>query len=896
MTKNFQEILGGIRVKTFLPISLFSAVPYTGQIEILSSFFSSIEEDDMYRLSSINSTIQKFRERKYSEIFCKEHTSKKMKQTFYEKSCLGMIHLSCSSNDIFSKESQGVLKIIKDKLQSKHLKWVFVITSDNTLVFSLSYNHFLSWSSLLKSHSVEFICLSLINSSILDLIDDDYRRKSYKNSLITLNQVYILINEKEISKDTNKSHQPFLQELLKFNTFETSHNYFKSYFEGLLSSTLYISSKEALNDVLRNLKKQSETKISDKIRILELLEITPICLLEITPFIIKEKLRGQFYTPLELTVSLIINSFQSKNLLANISALKILDPACGTGILLVVAIEFVVNQLILRDDYKSFSSLRKSVFYSNITGMDIDERLVNYCKSFFSLYLKSSSVMLESDTPIVHNNFLEYFVYNYNRNPLTFTKYDLILSNPPYIPLHSRFMKNVLSDKLKKELQDIIPLFMGKRDNLYVMFLGLALEHLTNPKHGIVGFIVDSSFLDLPSYKLLRKNLLSSYNLQYLLSQYKFDRAVVDLSIVIFDKSKNNDNSFLWQRNIKQSPVQQQIADILDQPNFSYSIQLNPEVRNIIKTIQDRSVLLDDVCHISCGLEYGSLLKTHFLSPVKELDYFKVIDGANGLPQSFVLFWVGGWRNSYVRVSREFEEHLKLNDLDRSPIANKKVLLISGNKERFIEPKIIIRQTASRFIATFDEDGYFGLRNLHIVHSFNELYSPLLILGILSSKLGTSLGKALNIIRGSGDSTNRYPQIRVGDLKRFPIIDISKAVNCQLKKMKIEELVKECLNIGRELADIYNNIWDKILEITGDLPVSSQKRFFLLLDSPKKLNLLPKEVLNEITELINQKQLTKQLLEQKQKQIDEIVVNIYGLTKENWFELNLENDGMVISS
>jgi hypothetical protein len=871
----------GFSVKSSLPISLFPAIPFLGQIEVLSTGIKSIiEEKQATNLPSLKILLQKFREGKYSDIFFQEFKIKKTKLIYYEKSCLGMIHLTCSADEIFTKESQTVLKLIKEKLESSQLKWAFVITSDDTIVFSISYKHFLSWSTLVKSHSVELICLSLMDPSILDLIDDEYRRKTYKKCLLKIRQLYNLEN-------SNESRVQNSQELLKFESHETSHNYFKSYFESLLQQLPDFSSKEGLNDILTALEKHTNSETLDKIKIIDLLDISPINLLEITPFIMNEKLRGQFYTPLELTIPLIINAFHHKTLIEDLTELKILDPACGPGILLVVALEFIVNQLITKNSYKSFLSLRKVVFRSNITGMDIDERLVHYCKSFFALFIKSKSIMTESDTPIVHKNFLEDSVYNYTKSPLKIQKYDFILSNPPYIPLHSRFMKNILSDTLRKELQDMIPNFMGKRDNLYIMFLGLALEYFAKPNQGTVSFIIDSSFLDLPSYKLIRKRLLSKYNLNYILSQYKYDRAVVDLSIVTFENSKNKNDGFFWQKHIGLSPIRRKITDFLEQPNFSYNIQINPEVSKIIGSIKDRSILLDDVCNISCGLEYGSMLKTHFLSPVKDSEnYYKVIDGANGLPQSYVLFWVPNWRNSYVRVSKEFENHLKRNQLNRSSKANKQVLLISGNKNRFVEPKIMIRQTASRFIATYDENGYFGLRNLHIIHSFNEQYSPLLILGILSSKLGTSLGKALNIIRGSINSTNRYPQIRVGDLKRFPVIERSKCTKFQFENIKkLEELVLKNLNYGKGLAEIYHNIWNKFHEVTGSMPVSSQKRFIQLLDSSKKLNFVPKEILNEITPLLNKIQKQKQLIAQNQAKIDEKVVTLYNLTKGDWNEL-----------
>jgi type I restriction-modification system DNA methylase subunit len=898
LTKSSLENLEGFRVKSSLPISLFPAVPFMGQIEILCTKIEALTvEQDQYRLLFYDSIIQKFQMGKYSEIFTAEYNIEKSKQILYEKSCIGFIHLNKPTSDLFTKENHRTLKFIRDKLYSSDLNWVYVITMDRTLVFSLSHKQFLSWSTLLEVYSEVLICLSLIDPGILDLIDDEYRNLSFKNNLHALNQLYLSIYEEKDTEDSNKNLEHYLLELLKFDTFESSHNYFTSYFDSFLPKLDDISSKDMLNDVLKNLGKFSDAEVVDKIRIIDLLDISPITLLEITPFVKNEKRRGQFYTPLELTIPLILNSFQNKSSIEKISSLKILDPACGTGILIVVALEYVVNQLMLKESYKSFLSLREKVFRSNITGMDIDARLIAYCKSFFSLFINSPSIMSDSDTPIVHKNFLEDFVYNCKNDSSLVPKYDLILSNPPYIPLHSRFMKNVLSDKLRKELKDLIPDFIGKRDNLYVMFFGLALEQLIKPIHGIVSFIIDSSFLDLPSYMLIRKHLLSKYNLLYILSQYKYHRAVVDLSIISFGNSKKKDDFFLWQENITQLSVQQHIKDILDQPNFSFSIQFNPEVRKIIRDVQNRSVLLEDICRISCGLEYGSLLKTHFLSPVQETDYFKVIDGANGLPQSFVTFWVPNWRNSYVRVSKDYENQLKLNNLDKSPKDKKRVLLISGSEDRFIEPKIIIRQTASQFIATFDKEGYFGLRNLHIIHSFNNDYSPLLLLGILSSKLGTYLGRALNIIRGAGNSTNRYPQIRVGDLKRFPIINRSRATKNQLECLKrLEILVEENLKFGRELAHVYVNIWNKMLEITTELPVNSQKRFLQLINSSKKLNLLPSEVLDEITPLLMRVIKQKHHLEHNQKKIDNYTIQIYGLTKENYTELIQENDRGFTSS
>ena len=90
------------------------------------------------------------------------------------------------------------------------------------------------------------------------------------------------------------------------------------------------------------------------------------------------------------------------------------------------------------------------------------------------------------------------------------------------------------------------------------------------------------------------------------------------------------------------------------------------------------------------------------------------------------------------------------------------------------------------------------------------------------------------------------------------------------------------LKIGKVIADIYCEIWNKFIEVTGSVPVSSQKRFILLLESSKRLNTMPKELLNEIKPLLGELRRQQHKIIKNQDIIEEIVLKIYGIRKEDW--------------
>ena len=473
---------------------------------------------------------------------------------------------------------------------------------------------------------------------------------------------------------------------------------------------------------------------------------------------------------------------------------------------------------------------------------------------------------------LLNRNFVDYFIIQIEtKRP--FRKYDIILSNPPYLAFHSRFSKEFTFKKELKAFRKILPVFSGKRDNSYLVFLGICLQYILET-NGATGFVIDHSFLDLPSYERIRQFILSNFHIHYVLSNYRYKKtAVVDLAALVFSKQRKSYSRTLWQENLATESQEILTDHFHSQPNYMFRYK---EIPNFFAHIRENTIPLGEVVTITCGLEYGSLLKSHFLSSIEKENFYPCIDGSNGLSQPYILFWIPGLPNSFVRFDKEYEQQLYDSNQNISK-TGKKVILISGNLERFFTQKIILRQTASKFVATLDDQRFLSLRNTHLILNPQEPYSLPVILGILNSSVGNWIGKYLNIIRTLGTKSSRYPQIRVNDLKTFPIIDINK-INDNSLLPQLELAVKDSLKIGDRISTVLVKIWNVCKD--SDVQFSSQRKFLRACFSKGLFEMLPRDI-ESIKTLKTTFQDELENLLRLTKKIDSIIFRIYDIGQED---------------
>ncbi len=869
MPPNFHNPLS----RTLVPFSLTPVLPIVIQLRIIQSVFDVFENLEASNQKSILRIISQVKQNKFEEILA---TLEPIGNNLWIFRNLCFIYNpKMIVKDLFVEEKGLViLKTVKKTLLLKHIEWVCLINQETIYMFSLSSNGFLLWSPILQGTDPYFIASILSDNSILDSIDDSWR------------EGFLEEKKSQLLNSVNKEFKENLQ------TLENCEN-FVSYFHLLMLNHLETQEKllQSINKELTSFSTGSKTwkEIFGNFSLTEqywILDVPLILFLEIIPQIrgkSDHQKFGKFYTPITLAESIVTHSFETyidQGLTKPITSLKVFDPAMGTGILLMFAIEWLVNFMLSNTSHNdSFINLRRKITCSCINGVDIDDDSISICKNFLSSFYLLEMEKKELRLGLEQKDFIDSFVTGLKFKQ-TFPKFDVILSNPPYLAFHSRFTKNFSSKVELQTLRQLIPVFSGKRDNTYLIFLGICLQQFLSPK-GVVGFVIDHSFLDLPSYKNIREYLLSNYQIGFILANYSYRRiAIVDLSLLVLRNTQNN-QAIVWQENFNEDPQKVPKEYFYSQPNFIFRYRETP---SFLAYFDDVTIPLGNIASTSCGLEYGGLLKTHFLSSDANEGFYKCIDGSNGLSQSYILFWISSQQNSFVRFDKEYEKSLQDSKQNISR-TKKKVILISGNLERFLTDKIILRQTAPKFIATIDNHKYLTLRNTHLIYDPKPPYSLFLILGILCSSLGNWIGERFNIIRKPRKESSRYPQIRLNDLKKFPIININQ-IHDNSMVTQVEEAVGECLKIGESITRTLTSLWVIFQEV--GVVFTSQRQFLRICFSGDLLTRLPLKNQYQKAEGLDE-YLHEELarLSAKRKEIDSIVFKLYNINQQDQREIEL---------
>lgn len=863
----------------FEPVSIFPAVPVIKQFEMVHSSLDMLATSDnslkeyftmlfnSHRISDLEPVLGKKSE---SNGFC-----------YWIIDNIEIIILDLGIDCIFNSKL-ALINQIRENLKTKRVSWVYLITSDINLIFTLLFDQFLIWSRIQEEFSSFFFASIVLDVSMLNNFTPDERDEILKTikkrfgklaSISTYDTTEIVQHYPQVIEWINEAIQilsniinNYIRQNVTSKHMIDLHTAFTS-FSDIEQRVLSITQKDLFevgNSFFKNIYTSLEQSADFWI-----LDLSKPLLLESYPLFHKKGKTlnlGSYYTPLNIAAVLVNNAFKEFDL-SKIPNPKILDPAMGTGVILAFALEWLVNHKLGGNPNISFQKLRQETFKNCINGNDIDKTAVKIAEEFFQHFCFGLRKIESFPTKFTCFDFIASFL----KNSTTVGNIDLILTNPPYIPFHSRFAKNSIKIKQFTDLKKEIPAFTGIRDNLYLIFIGISLKKYLSPS-GLIGIVLDRSFLDLPSYKKIREYLTQFYDLRYILGNYDFKTtATVDLSLLILANERKVSQFFKWQDNIA-SDIKKIPIKILRDNEYNAFRYSKPS--SFLSRLKEYTTPLGEILEIRCGLEYGALLNPLFLSAKKhDQSWFPVIDGANSLSFPYVLFWIDEMPNSYVRFDKIFESQLKLEQKNYS-VTGKKVLLISGELRRFLQPKIIIRQTSDKFIACFDSNQYLTLRNTHVLYSPRFPYSLNLILGILNSCLGNWIGENLNIIRKGG--TSRYPQIRVRDLMRFPIVNITAN---QEEVVRIEKLVKEANILGIRISNRLSEIWYKIRQ-DPTMDPKGQKYYLRKCFDNSIYSMSNKQTKEYYTPLITKLRLDLERLSSVCTSIDSTIIDLYGLNND----------------
>lgn len=537
---------------------------------------------------------------------------------------------------------------------------------------------------------------------------------------------------------------------------------------------------------------------------------------------------------------------------SQISKIRILDPACGSGSFLLGAYQFLLDYH--RDWYvahhskktnvgRGFSPAPKEIYQghggqwylttrekkrillNNIYGVDIDTQAVEVTK--LSLLLKvlegENQDTLERQMKLFKeralpdlgsnikcgNSLISSDFYSvgagrdlpslsvgaghvpsslneeeiYRINPFEWEKefpeimnrggFDVVIGNPPY--------GMVSSENLKDYFEKNFATTEGRFDT-YELFIEKGTKLCG--KRGLLGFIVPSTLLTNLYTRKLRTYLLEQCTIEEITNfgMEVFEDPTIHTCIVIISQSRTAKHEIKIR---KQVLTVNELYDKFDydisqsllgkSQNATFDIFVDSASQQILTKLETLTRPLGEICFIRQCIKTGNdqayvqFSNKHPGDPWKPTLRGKSI-GRYAMHET----------NLYVKYGQWLARNWK-------------------NATFYETPKIAIRETGSRIIATLDLENRYLLSSLYAIYpkSEGEQVSLKYLLGLLNSSLATYYVKiiALDITKGA------FTKFRTNQLARFPIrtIDFSDPSD-KTRHDRMVNLVEQMLTLHKHLV------------------------------------------------------------------------------------------------
>jgi tRNA1(Val) A37 N6-methylase TrmN6 len=485
--------------------------------------------------------------------------------------------------------------------------------------------------------------------------------------------------------------------------------------------------------------------------------------------------------------------------------------------------------------------LDKSILSNNLYGVDLNLESVEITK--LSLWLKTASKHKEltaldenvkCGNSLIDDKSIDPKAFEWEKE-FSFT-FDVVVGNPPY--------GAELNKKSKDFLRNKYPELQFKIDT-YSVFILKSIELLR--KNSYCYFIIPNTFLDNYFEEKIREKLLKQNQVKEVidLSDNIFKEAVVHSMILGFKKAVKS--NYLIKANTSKNLTEEYLCIpntyFFEQDKFVFAIR-NYNQKDILNKLDVNSAPLKKILDIRQAIKTGN--DKVYITPDKKNENFKPI--------------------------------LRGRDIRKWSIINPDLYVYYGNhlacprdSEIFEQPKILLRESGNRIIATYDDNDFFDLKY---------------VLCLINSRIFQYQLKLIAFEKTKGTFT----KARIFHYYKLPV-----KKNSSEQQQPFIEKADKMLTLNQKLC-LTQNEFLNWLKIQYGLEKQSKKlESFYELDEEaffaelkKKLpkenkSLSPKQTgeIKQYFEVYRQKIIAlKNEIEKTDSEIDEMVYELYGLTKE----------------
>jgi len=519
------------------------------------------------------------------------------------------------------------------------------------------------------------------------------------------------------------------------------------------------------------------------------------------------KAGGVYYTP-QYIVEYIVNNTVGK-LIENktpndISKIKVVDPACGSGSFLLGAYQCLLDyhkdfysdkgkmktagkENVLTPEGNLSTAEKKRILTNNIFGVDIDTNATEVTK--LSLLLKcmegetDASIAtqtklwnervlpnidnnIKSGNSLIDTDFYDGEIdfgdekkikpFNWQKAfPEVFAQggFDAVIGNPPYLKLTKN---NIETDILKYYKNKYYSFSGGSSKNLFQLFL----EKVSNLSPKYFSFIVPEAMLTTESNGKIRSIILEIFNINSIVifDHFVFEDATIGTTIIVGEKNQKSATKIVKIDTSNNQTLFQELK--LENGLLPWDVSLSKVSKNIFGKIIDSSILMGELVEMSKGMVVRNRNDVLTENPMK-----------NSLP-----FLLGNCMGRYEYKYNKFAVYKNLE-------------IIGGTRnlsKHLSTPRLLIRRTGRNLCATYSDKSELIESTIYILRS--DKIDLKLLLGIINSKfLSFYLSKKLIT------NTQGFPQVLMGQLDQLPI-----KIGDEKDQEKIIHLVDQLLILNQE--------------------------------------------------------------------------------------------------
>jgi hypothetical protein len=541
---------------------------------------------------------------------------------------------------------------------------------------------------------------------------------------------------------------------------------------------------------------------------------------------------GIYYTPVYVV------EYIARNTLGNVlkkcrtpedvSRIKVLDPACGSGSFLIKCFDIIREWYdewnrksvgsrpnSLENHIPKITDVELKIINENLYGVDLDPQAAEIASvnlmlkalrketklpKILGVNIKIGNSLVSGSSEELRNFMIDaesIKAFSWEKEfPQVFEKggFDIVLGNPPYI--NAIELSKTIGSDVKNYWKSKYEAAEGAYD-IYVLFFEQALN-LTK-KGGLVSFITPNKYLSSPYAISLRRVVAENHTLKEVndLSKVRvFQDPSVYPAITIIENAKPRTEYQIATRQVSSENIEEaQVTRIPSRfltrfPDNLWGPILSPNAR-LIEKIFNESVSLIDAAEVQAT------------STAKEADTFSsLISEKKGMP---IINTGTIDRYSTTYGTTDFMNKGKRLRFPKLDVSNR--LISDSRRSLYKSPKIVIAKLALRIEGFYDRRGEYASINTNCIHSPKNGYNLHYLLALVNSKLLSFVYSELfKGLRMSGG----YFQFQAPQLRILPI----RRASDQDQKVFVP-LTEKMISLGEKLNSLvasFERYWEPVVD------------------------------------------------------------------------------------